>query len=389
MASLPERIVPGVTPGRTIQAWGSLKPTVLRFKFDDFENLPSEIGKSTRSTRVTDGNGNSWELELYPGGKSVGGGNMSMFLYNVGGNDVRAKVTYITRNAAGGVHNQQAPTSLDCYGSTEGYGQNSWLKRSDVLGKGKNILLNGALLIDVELLAKPLRAYVPSNPHTKNMLALLDSGDNADVTFKVGGTTIPAHKLIIQTNAPLLYSFCPKRGKAAVQINNTNAEVFRLVLRYIYGGSAPGEDETKKWGKKLIDAANRYGIVGLKMAVETTLVECLEIRGFNVVDWLLFADAKTCPLIKEYATSLFTVRAKDLLASNESSKLKESPALMQELFMATSETCDSDERFGGTATKMTVNELRVELDKKGLDVDGSKEMLISRLGASKKRQRDE
>ena len=38
---------------------------------------------------------------------------------------------------------------------------------------------------------------------------------------------------------------------------------------------------------------------------------------------------------------------------------------------------------------MSVNELRKELNEKGLGVDGSKETLISRLEASRKRQREE
>ncbi|KAL9187271.1 hypothetical protein ACHAXT_001374 [Thalassiosira profunda] len=109
----------------------------------------------------------------------------------------------------------------------------------------------------------------------------------------------------------------------------------------------------------------------------------MAIRGSNLIDWLLFADAKTCPLIKEYAMALFRLRPKDFLSNG---RLTESPSLMQELLVASS---DNDERLGGTAKAMSVDELRKALHEKGLDVDGSKEMLVARLQDSNKRQRAE
>ena len=40
-------------------------------------------------------------------------------------------------------------------------------------------------------------------------------------------------------------------------------------------------------------------------------------------------------------------------------------------------------------SKLTVNKLRGKLDEKELDVDGSKEILVTRLNAANKRQKDE
>ena len=47
--------------------------------------------------------------------------------------------------------------------------------------------------------------------------------------------------------------------------------------------------------------------------METTLVKSLVITMRNAIDWLLFAEAKVCPLLKEYAISYFVTRADDLL----------------------------------------------------------------------------
>ena len=83
----------------------SWKPRLLRFKFDDFENIPSDPGNKTISETVTC-NGNNWLLVLYPGGKasaSAEGGNaegmMSIYLRNVAGGDVIAGYTFIIRGA--------------------------------------------------------------------------------------------------------------------------------------------------------------------------------------------------------------------------------------------------------------------------------------------------
>ena len=114
------------------------------------------------------------------------------------------------------------------------------------------------------------------------MLKFFESGDDADVWFKVGDTTFAAHKLILKMNAPILHSFCPKRGKAPVQINDTSPDVFRIVLRYVYGGDASeleGRLTSKiKDEKDIIEAADRYGIIGLKLAVEMALVDGLVLN---------------------------------------------------------------------------------------------------------------
>lgn len=82
-------------------------------------------------------------------------------------------------------------------------------------------------------------------------------------------------------------------------------------------------------------------------------------------------------------------RAADLVDSKWSKELNESPRIMNELVKEISTRLANDPRFNDTGMSMTVNELRKNLHKKDLDVDGSKEMLISRLNESNNRQRTE
>ena len=59
-------------------------------------------------------------------------------------------------------------------------------------------------------------------------------------------------------------------------------------------------ERRNKLGMDIIEAANRYGGVGLELelAVEAELVEQYAVNMNNVVEWILFADAMTCPLLE-------------------------------------------------------------------------------------------
>ena len=51
--------------------------------------------------------------------------------------------------------------------------------------------------------------------------------------------------------------------------------------------------------KDIIDAADRYGVVGLKLEAETSFVTSTTITLDNVIEYLLYADSVNCALIKE------------------------------------------------------------------------------------------
>ncbi len=109
------------------------------------------------------------------------------------------------------------------------------------------------------------------------------------------------------------------------------------------------------------------------------MVESLVADKTNVVEWLVLAHSKNCALLKEYALSYAATLPEDLVNSMSFRELSESPELMTELMMEmTRLPATIDKRYGNAVRNMTVNELRKKLNEMGLDVDGSKEMLISR-----------
>ena len=80
----------------------------------------------------------------------------------------------------------------------------------------------------------------------------------------------------------------------------------------------------------------------------------------------------------------FVKNAEEVMASEGYEQVKESPAVLAELVAAMASgskkrPASSDADAGRDFKRMRVATLRQKLDDKGLDVDGSKDMLVSRL----------
>ena len=85
-----------------------------------------------------------------------------------------------------------------------------------------------------------------------------------------------------------------------------------------------------------VSIPSSLGVIHLKMAVETPLAKLCVMNVENLVDFILFSDAKACPLLKEYALCYFAGRVKDVLAEDSSKMLKESPKLLDDVMIAIS-----------------------------------------------------
>ena len=138
-----------------------------------------------------------------------------------------------------------------------------------------------------------------------------------------------------------------------------------------------------KYCKDLIDLSNRFEVTRLKMIVENKMVRERIMTKENVSDYILFADAHCCPLLKEYAVSYFFLYRREILESHHSKHLKESAELLSEIIMLTEPENEDD-----YTECLNVNELRKKLGKRKLDVDGSKDALVARLKEAKRQKAD-
>ena len=258
-------------------------------------------------------------------------------------NDESSQFSFIVRDRNGMCAHEESFVSSDCIDDDSSGSAKLFLMKS--FRVDDSVLLNGALIIDVAIqvvqintvgkTALTLAGAPPSrNPFGKNMLSLLHSGERADVAFRVQNTTIMAHKFILDVNAPTLGAMCDGYVKTRpVQVCNISPEVFRHVLRYIYGGEAPNARDVLRIGKDLIIAAYRFGVMGLKREVERSMIESsLDIS--NCVDIAIFSDEHHLPLLKEHAISYLVARSRDVLNTEAARKLKESPTLVHEIMLA-------------------------------------------------------
>jgi uncharacterized protein (DUF2147 family) len=173
----------------------STKPALLRFKFDNFADLPSEVGAKVVSKTQTDCNGRSWALSLYPGGKgdrrADAEGFVALYLVTAGeeasypfDSNVNISVKDANKSVA-----KEWTFDYQFKNNKDGWGRFKVMKRSDILDASKNVLKEGALHIDVTIQVRDKKdkdLYDPDDDYVRDkMLALLESGEKSDISFKV------------------------------------------------------------------------------------------------------------------------------------------------------------------------------------------------------------
>ena len=253
----------------------------------------------------------------------------------------------------------------------------------------------------IEPIKATLPHFIPENPFC--MLQLFNDEESSDIVLAVGEHqskdnekkaakiapfTLHAHSLIVKAGSAILAELCDSKGDPStpIEITDISPHVFRHLLYYIYGGKI-ADDEMKSHAKEIIDAADRYGVATLKLAAEACLVEGTTFSLENVMEHLIYADSMNCALLKEVAM--------DFVVKNKAEVLEKMiffdnvpSTLMRELLAAVVRGereeggADGDNNSEHQFTTMRISELRQKAHEKGLEVDGSREMLIAALKAN-------
>mmetsp|Transcript_19652 Transcript_19652/g.41203 ORF Transcript_19652/g.41203 Transcript_19652/m.41203 type:complete len:488 (-) Transcript_19652:577-2040(-) len=247
------------------------------------------------------------------------------------------------------------------------------------------------------------------------------TANTSDIKFSVEGEIIHAHRLILKLAAPTLAHLCEDVDEDdTLPIIGVRSSIFQGVLRFAYGDAVPPQvwnatttnnnnnkndntdDDTthneeeqsvlSTPSMEILDAANRFGVVNLKILAETKVAET-DVRISTASDLILYADAKDCPLLKERVIDYFVANAELIRKHPSFGKVKESASILDELMEAyvTKRILRSFSSGEGDVDydSMGVNLLRRKLDGRGLDVDGSRETLIQRLEVWDDRKRRE
>jgi speckle-type POZ protein len=279
-------------------------------------------------------------------------------------------------------------------------GWSNFITRSGILDQTQNILDDDGTLVVVIAIkedAPALKPFVPKNPFHKMVQNKFLDEETSDVRFEVSGSgvkedgakrskscvTFRAHRLILEMCAPMLaalFGSC-KDGETdeTATVTDVKPDIFRHLLYYVYGGSV-SEEELKAHAKDIIDAADKYSIVNLKLEAEAVYVESTEIAVDNAVDNLLYADAKNCALLKEAVMDFLTENSVE--ASQKISFSDVPSHIIKDLLVAFGRSKNKDggkDDGGDKFATMRVSELRRNLDERGLEVDGPREAMIEAL----------
>ncbi|BAT11024.1 Os10g0439333, partial [Oryza sativa Japonica Group] len=170
-----------------------------------------------------------------------------------------------------------------------------------------------AIGVDVVIVTKDevssVKVPPPSDMH-RHYGDLLSSKLGTDVEFVVGGETFTAHRLVLAARSPVfkieLFRTTEERTTPnAIPINDTDAQVFRAMLSFIYTDTWPKIDQENEaaMAQHLLIAAERYGLDRLKLMCEDRLCNGIIDMG-SVTTNLVLAENHYCHSLKKACLEL-------------------------------------------------------------------------------------
>jgi BTB/POZ domain len=365
----------------------------LRFEVHGFTRLKQPKGKRVKLPSLS-AHGYDWTIDLFPHGDGTAQeGQVSIYLRLIDKDLTDAvEAAFVLKFGARAVSKRTITTfSKNTSKNKMAWGRRDCIKREELLNKDNGMLLpNGTLIIDVEVqvyVEKRAVWYPPTpipNGDTQMHVDLLTTGRYSDVTFQVGRQDFRLHRFILEHRAPVLYQMIdqPDQTITLEEDDVLDAALFQIIVRSIYTNDCwPAVIVDADVAKTMLTLADRFGCINLKQYVESVMVESF-LDEKSAADMLLLGDSHTCAQLKEAAMKIFKNQADVVMNTEGWKRVKESSALVAELLSVLATTQPSartthDDHPDGQC----VADLRNQLLKRGLDVDGSREMLVKRLKA--------
>ena len=380
------------TPPESFEGW-----TTINVCFHGFADLTTTTNDVPVMSPAFSCFGHQWRLDIYPGGRTESDeGYAAVELVNMTNASIKIQYCFSVRNADGKevVHYKPEMHELGANGGVcNAWRIKNFAKRSTLM----DLLVQGSLVIEVRMklptTGSNATQFIPTNPFNKKVLELFMDEETADVVFEVGGqqqtkgkrkkaktttTDFHAHRNILKKCAPTLYEMCKsdEGGITTVSITDIKPDIFKHMIHYAYGGKLSGEDLESN-AKDIINACDKYGVVHLKLEAEARYVESTEITMDNMMDNLLYADSKNLALLKEAVMDYIVKNKGDIIGKVSFSNVPGD--MITDVLTAVSRGEETGEGDSTDYNKMRVGTLRKMLDKKGLDVDGSREAMIALL----------
>eukprot|EP00475_Leptophrys_vorax_P042106 TRINITY_DN79440_c0_g1_i1.p1 TRINITY_DN79440_c0_g1~~TRINITY_DN79440_c0_g1_i1.p1 ORF type:complete len:403 (-),score=13.37 TRINITY_DN79440_c0_g1_i1:82-1290(-) len=362
------------------------------------------VGKYMSSDTFTVG-GYKWAIYFYPDGKNAEDNSqyVSLFIALASeGTDVRAlfELTMLDQSGRGRhkVHShfdralESGPYTLKYRGSMWGYKRffrRATLETSDYL-KDDTLQITctvGVVVTETEGPKQPVSIPIPPSQMGKDYEVLLYSEEGSDVTFDVGGETVPAHKVILAARSPvlkaLLYGPMRDRREGNIPVTDIETPVFKALLHFIYTDDLPSTGPsafTPIMAQHLLAAADRYALDRLRLMCESKL--CETVDADTVATTLALAEQHNATRLKSVCLQFAAQNLASVIQSDGFEHLRVScPSLQAELLQAVAGVGNNDNILagGGAARRSPADPNWVEdLNGDGSDPSGRRVRL--RLG---------
>lgn len=274
-------------------------------------------GEFIKSRSFTVG-GHRWCIKYYPNGDtSESEGYISLFLFL--DQDVTKEVKAQHRFCFIDDVEEQTPSlaaqSVRSFDTNSGWGRATFIKRED-LEKSKHLKDDSFIVrCDIavhnelrteEMAEAPTTTFVsvPASDLHQHLGDLLQTGNGADVVFKVSSETFMAHRCMLAARSPVFSAELFGQMKESdiagvVNIDDMEAHVFKALLFFIYTDSLPemNKEEEGAMSQHLLVAADRYNLERLKLICEHKLCKCIEATTLATI--LALAEQHHCHGLKK------------------------------------------------------------------------------------------
>uniref|UniRef100_A0A0D9XJW1 BTB domain-containing protein n=1 Tax=Leersia perrieri TaxID=77586 RepID=A0A0D9XJW1_9ORYZ len=313
-------------------------------------------GSALSSSRFTIG-GHHWFIEYYPNGESADSADyISIYLLLGEKINMDLKVQAKFQISFADQVKKQPSLKFNTVRTFDrvgfwSWGYNKFIKREDF--QKSNNLKDDSFTIRCDIaVVREIRAEgttkilpvpavtfvsVPPSDIIQQLGDLLETEKGADVVFEVGGHMFAAHRCVLAARSPVfsaeLYGLM-KEGDTAgvVRIEDIEAQVFKVLLRFVYTDSLPQMKEEDVICQHLLVAADRYNLERLKLICEDKL--CKYIGISSVANILTLADQHHCLGLKKACFNFLSSPANlSAVAASDSFKhlSRSCPSLMEEL----------------------------------------------------------
>ncbi|CDJ26340.1 hypothetical protein CFC21_043097 [Triticum aestivum] len=262
--------------------------------------------------------GHRWDIRYYPNGRtSENADYVSIYLHLLDEDVAEFKVLYEfsfvdQRQMQDSAHIRGVqPTNFSdnhrCWGYPN-FAKRDALEKSNHLNDDCfTIRCDLTIASTVDLFIK-----VPTSCIQHHISDLLQSEEEADVTFKIGDDTFVAHRCVLAARSTVFRAelFGPmKEGTIGgiIHIEDMEGNVFKALLSFIYTDSLPKmaidtlederEDQEVLWLQHLLEAADRYDLERLKVLCEEKLCQHIDVGSVTTI--LTLAEQHNCSVLKE------------------------------------------------------------------------------------------